>query len=315
MKLTHKQYYNHTNFKVFKLLMLTDERINRLNFNKIDNRFYYIYRITNIDNGTYYYGSRVSATIPQFDLGIKYFSSSDTKLSILENKNNYKFKVVKIFNNNGDKILYESFLHNYFDVTKSDKFWNKSNQTPFGFDTTGVEAWNLGLNKHNTKSIQNGINKMVGTRKKNDSYKSGKLKEIETRKKKDGDGLSSYEKTSLKIRITMSSDEWKNTIGKKQKIQERATKLIKDENGLNANERGALKLKEQYLKVCNRYNIYKSGVLIRQNITQKDCDALHQRLKSTTINCPLGHNNRSKSNLIRFNKSEMIGWYSELIIV
>ena len=61
------------------------------------------------------------------------------------NKERYKLKIIKVFNNPGDKILYEAFLHQYFNVKLHNNFWNESNQTPFGYDTTGKEPWNKGL--------------------------------------------------------------------------------------------------------------------------------------------------------------------------
>ena len=117
----------------------------------IDNRYYYVYRITDLYDNTHYYGSRVSTITPKLDLGITYKSSSTNK-QFLINQNTYKtrfkYKIIKIFDNNIDKILYESFIHQYFDVKNHCKFINLSNCAPNGFDTTGyVACLNLLTNK------------------------------------------------------------------------------------------------------------------------------------------------------------------------
>ena len=124
------------------------EKYNKLNFEKIDDRLYYIYRVTDITKNIYYYGSRVSN---KFDILNGYYTSSSMSKTIKENKDNYKSKIIRCFDNNGDKILYESFLHSYFDVKHNNSFWNKANQTPFGFDTTGVSFYGF---KHSNKTKQ-----------------------------------------------------------------------------------------------------------------------------------------------------------------
>lgn len=106
----------------------------------VDGRYYYVYRITDKINKKYYYGSRVSVEHPKMDLGVVYMSSSNDIEFMKdqeENPQRFKYKIVRIFENNIDKILYESFLHQYFDVKNHKKFINRSNQLPGGFDTTG----------------------------------------------------------------------------------------------------------------------------------------------------------------------------------
>lgn len=110
----------------------------------IDGRYHYVYRITNVKENKHYYGSRSSVCLPKDDLGIKYFSSiaSEKYKWLIEdqkiNKNDYKYKILKVFNNNRDKIVYESYLHSKFDVKSNKHFYNLSNQTPTGFNTNGV---------------------------------------------------------------------------------------------------------------------------------------------------------------------------------
>ena len=133
-------------FKHFKQSIIMEREIS---FQKVDDRYYYIYRITNLENNIHYYGSRVSIIHPMNDLGNKYFSSSKILKPLAEeNPDNFKFKILKIFDNKWDKILYESYLHQYFNVKNNDKFYNKVNQTQSGFDTTGVK------NLHSSKTKQ-----------------------------------------------------------------------------------------------------------------------------------------------------------------
>lgn len=110
----------------------------------IDGRYHYVYRITNVKENKHYYGSRSSVVSPEDDLGIRYYSSISSKEYkwLIEdqkkNKHNYKYKILKVFNNNKEKIIYESYLHIRFNVKSSIHFYNLSNQTPTGFNTNGV---------------------------------------------------------------------------------------------------------------------------------------------------------------------------------
>ena len=64
-------------------------------------KFHYVYRITNIVSKRHYYGVKSSSCHPSLDIGIKYFSSSKDKEFMIdqkENPQNYRYKVVKIFN-------------------------------------------------------------------------------------------------------------------------------------------------------------------------------------------------------------------------
>ena len=126
-------------FKEYKQLVLQKPKSSNLNFS-IDGRNHYVYRITNTKLNKHYYGSRTTKLNPKEDLGIKYFSSSkdkEFKKYQLDNPQNYKYKVIKTFNNSADKNIYESYLHDYFNVKEHESFYNKANQTTFGFDRTG----------------------------------------------------------------------------------------------------------------------------------------------------------------------------------
>lgn len=115
-------------------------RDRKLNFNTTDDRSYYVYRVTHIGDSVSYYGSRIcKATITPIEDLLKYCTSSKRKNHILCNKEQYKFKVIKVFNNYADMICYESFLHQYFDVKLNSKFFNEANQLPHSFSTAGTK--------------------------------------------------------------------------------------------------------------------------------------------------------------------------------
>lgn len=102
--------------------------------------FFYVYRITNIVTKEHYYGSRTSDILPEEDLKYNYTSSSKhVNDDIVEyGIENFKFKIIKKFDVVSDMFIYESFLHNYFDVKLHKKFLNRSNATPNGFSTSGL---------------------------------------------------------------------------------------------------------------------------------------------------------------------------------
>ena len=113
-----------------------------INFERVDDRFYYVYRITNTLCDTHYYGQRTSSIEPTKDIGVRYFSSTRSnslKLALVEDIDHIAFKVVRVFNNKGDKICYEAFLHQYHDVSQTNNaLYNKYNSSPFGYDRTGI---------------------------------------------------------------------------------------------------------------------------------------------------------------------------------
>jgi hypothetical protein len=105
--------------------------------------FYYVYRITNKILNKHYYGFRSCKIHPKEDLGVKYISTSTDKSFICdqkENPQNYKYKVVKIFNNKVDAINLEIKLHNKFNVGTNESFYNLAKQTSTKFTTAGISA-------------------------------------------------------------------------------------------------------------------------------------------------------------------------------
>ena len=126
--------------KYLEMYVRTKGRDKKLNFNSVDNRLYYVYRVTHIEDTVSYYGSRIckSEVAPITDLR-KYCTSSKKKNHILSNKDQYRFKITKVFDNYADMICYESFLHQYFDVKLNSKFFNEANQLTHSFSTAGIK--------------------------------------------------------------------------------------------------------------------------------------------------------------------------------
>ena len=91
-------------------------------------KFHYVYRVTSLIENKHYYGSRSSVLHPNEDLGIKYFTSSTDKVfknKFKQNPEEFKLKIVSIFNNRQDALLFEIKLHNKFEVGKNLSFYNR----------------------------------------------------------------------------------------------------------------------------------------------------------------------------------------------
>ena len=117
-------------------------------------KHHYTYRITNIKLNKHYYGVRSSKVKPKLDLGFKYFSSStdtDFMLDQQNNKNNYKYKIVKTFETRACALLHEIKLHHKFNVAKNDSFYNKCKQTSTKFNTEGIKHT---VEQNNAKSLR-----------------------------------------------------------------------------------------------------------------------------------------------------------------
>ena len=103
---------------------------------------YYVYRITNILENKHYYGQRCQKTSPENDLGILYYSSSTDKSFISDQKQNpfnYRYKIVRVFDDKEQALRFEIKLHNKFDVDLNPNFYNKAKQTSpkFSYDSSG----------------------------------------------------------------------------------------------------------------------------------------------------------------------------------
>lgn len=135
-------------------------------------KYHYTYRITNMVEHKHYYGARSSKVHPTQDLGIKYFSNSIDKEFMSEQKlnpQNFKYKIIKIFETREEAIAMEIKLHAKFDVGVNESFYNKAKQTSIGFDTT-----DLSYNK-NTIIVKDKEGKNFRVSKDDPRYLSGEL--------------------------------------------------------------------------------------------------------------------------------------------
>jgi hypothetical protein len=120
--------------------------------------YHYVYRITNLVEKKHYYGKRSSKCDPKLDLGKIYFSSSldeSFKLDQKKNPQNYRYKVVQSFQSGKEAIIREAILHHKFDVGANPRFYNKTKQTPNGFDSSrSVTVKDLRTNKNFVMSME-----------------------------------------------------------------------------------------------------------------------------------------------------------------
>lgn len=121
--------------------------------------YYSVYRITNLILKKHYYGYKTSSVHPKQIVGVSYFSSLSGQEGIdfrndqIENPQNYRYKIVGIFNNKTDAINLEIRLHNKFDVGVNQSFYNKAKQKSVGFDTTGTKI-NKNIIAKRTESLR-----------------------------------------------------------------------------------------------------------------------------------------------------------------
>lgn len=159
-------------------------------------KYYYVYRITNIILKKHYYGYRSSNIHPTQDLGINYFSSSLDKDFIFDQKNkpnNYKYVIVRIFDNRIDAHNLEIYLHERFNVGKNHKFYNRCKATTSNFSITGTS-----LSKE--------------TKRKMSISRSGKKHSIETKIKLSESKLGNLNPAKdIDVRNKMSKSKIGNT--------------------------------------------------------------------------------------------------------
>lgn len=229
--------------------------------NNNSKEFYYVYRITNIKLNKHYYGSRGTNIPSIFDLGTKYFSSSTDKEFIKdqkENPQNYKYKIVKIFNNNKDKILFECFLHQYFNVKINENFYNKTNAIPNGFDLTGTK-FKLSLESLEKRKKTN-LEK-YGVEYSSQSFDSI-LKRANTWLKK-----SPEEKAIIRVKKTKGWMKWYLSLTDEE-IYKRNLKISKSVKETMSQITPEVK-KERYEKVNKNRNHKKAGINISKSLSKR----------------------------------------------
>jgi len=102
----------------------------------------FVYLIYNKVTKKMYIGTKSSNDEPKDVIGVTYFSSSCDDEFMNEQKEhpeNFKYRVLKNFDKREDAINLEIFLHKKYKVAGSERFYNLSNQTSEGWDTTGVK--------------------------------------------------------------------------------------------------------------------------------------------------------------------------------
>ena len=120
---------------------------------KFTYNYNYVYLITDLINDMFYIGAKSCNEHPSENLGIKYFSSSQNKNFIQDQKNNpenYKYEILSIHENRLNANKEEARLHELYDVRNNKKFYNKINaaNSNIGFNTSNlVVAVNENTNK------------------------------------------------------------------------------------------------------------------------------------------------------------------------
>lgn len=306
----------------------------------IDGRNHYVYRIKDLTNNTYYYGSRTTNVEDVYTDLLQYGSSSKMKNYILENIKDFEFKIIKIFNNSIDKMIFESFLHQRFNVKSSVVFWNEANQTPFGFDRTGIPHTQEVISKMkiNNKGEDNpnfgrkmsmeSIIKRTKTWSKVFYLADGSISSIgkesakkykvllDQKKIVNGESKTLRQEISDKVKSIMHSPNKDHNMTNHQanmiKMTQTRTTNILMENGDVSNsfiigaKKGAI-TKIDKNKKFNLYHITKG--LIKSDITRFEVRKISRPLESKTKINYLGKTKQSASSLKKSDKTHLIGLY------
>lgn len=105
------------------------------------NKIHYTYKITEISTKKKYIGVRSCNRNPIDDLGKKYFSSSTNKEFIRNQKTNpsdYIYEILNVFDDRKDAINHEIQLHEEYDVSRNEMYYNKCKSKSDGFSTEGM---------------------------------------------------------------------------------------------------------------------------------------------------------------------------------
>lgn len=160
---------------------------------------YYVYKITNLNPTTteYLYIGVHSDENPDSLNDVYWKSSRPLKRPMkLEGIANFKKEVLSYWATRKEAVQEEIRLHNLDDVVINETYYIKSKQTSTKFDTSG--------------------NKEVGEKTRQGNLTVGK------------DGLTGYERSVKKLKITINNPEWKSTVGVEQSQKQKATKNSKE---------------------------------------------------------------------------------------
>lgn len=274
---------------------------------KSQQKYHYVYRITNIIEKKYYYGCRSSKVEPKFDLGFKYFSSSTNKEFIKEQKENrsiFKYKIVKIFETRKEAEIFETYLHEKFQVQIHDSFYNKAKNTLMGFSVEG---------RKQTEEHKINNKKHIKGKTYEERYGEERAKELKEKLKEAKKNIS--EDTKMKISISKTgvplSDSHKESISKgnyirwgsmsnedREEFREKMTKINQcEEKRKDASEKIKQKWKEpEYL---NKMKIRGEKSPFKETVV---CNYCNKEGKKGSMarwhfeNCKLKDNNENKEN-------------------
>ena len=145
----------------------------------------YIYQIIHLSTLKSYIGSRTARNCRPSGIGIKYFSSSNDKDFLLEQKmkpENFIYFILKEFGEDYKSCIeYEIYLHNKYDVGKNNKFYNRSKQTSKGFSTAGIKTipWNVGIPCSEESKMKNRLSNLGRKCSEETKQKMRKPKSVE----------------------------------------------------------------------------------------------------------------------------------------
>jgi len=281
----------------------------------------YVYRITHIKDKLHYYGVRTSTQQPKEDLGIVYFSSSTNKDFIQdqkENPQNYKYKVVRVFDSREKAIQLEIRLHDKFDVGINESFYNKVKQTSTRFDRTGI------IESDKTRKLKS-LSKL-GT--KNSFYgkkhsKKTLLKISESSKNRSQESLDKMKdyannrtaEHNKKISDSLKGVKHSDSRNKKKSEAFKGL-LVGDKNGMygvkhtDSTKHKMTESKKIQHKTYNVYD-YKDNLVdvnvLSLYVRENYCEALNRTSSSNR----LGFNDASKRNLNTAKNLHLVGYYIE----
>lgn len=280
-------------------------------------KYHYVYRITNKTLNKHYYGVRSSKVEPKLDLGIKYFSSSTDKDFIKdqnENPDNFKYKVIRNFESRKDALCFEINLHNKFDVSINESFYNLSKQTSTGFDTTGISMKKPQLRDMVMVTDGKKCFRVSNTDKR---YLSGELKMINKDKViiKTDNGYKSI--TKKEFESGNYEFMFKNTVsvidenGKKFRMSKEDFNKNPDIHGHTKGKFVAVDIYGNKYHICKTDSRYLSGELIAESkgrkwTTQQKENIMNERSKRKWL-----YNDKLKKTLFTSNDLEELfedGW-------
>jgi hypothetical protein len=137
----------------------------------------------------------------------------------------------------------------YYDAENNDSFYNRTNESYGGFHKKSVQDRLNDIDTDGLNSFQRSSKKMVQTRIKNNSYKSAKIKEYETKKK----NINNFNMIKSKISYSLIGSKWINKNGKSKYIKNVDLKeyLL---DGWNIGRKIMISF-EECMKICQDNNI------------------------------------------------------------